>query len=85
MRVLLISALALLSGCSWLPERPCDCVDSIRMIERKPPAVLLGDCPSPLPPDTISALTAARFIVEQRRVIARCNADKSALREFYAD
>ena len=85
MRVLLISVLALASGCGWLSERPCDCVDSIRIVERKPPAVLLADCPSPLPPDTISALSAARFIIEQRRVIAGCNADKSALREFFRD
>lgn len=48
-----------------------------------PPPELLADCPGPLPPTERTNAGLVQAILDGRDALARCNADKAALREFY--
>lgn len=79
-RSLAFIATLLATGCA---HKVCP-DQQIKIVKLSPPAVLLNGCPAPLPPEQLTALSAAGFIVDLRKSLSGCNADKQALRQFYA-
>lgn len=74
--LLLISTLAVLTGCSTTP--------SIITVREVPSPELVADCPEPIPRLETNA-DLAWTIIEYRKALRLCNIDKKALREWSAN
>lgn len=83
-RLIAIAPAILAAGCATHAV-DCQCVDSLQVIEREPPAELLEPCAAPLPPEYITALSAAGYIVDLRRAFGVCAAQIDAIAEFYSE